>query len=97
LADDTEISIEDFGAGSKTFSSNNRKISDLTKKGTSTTKQSETLYKLINFLNCKTSIELGTSIGLNTLYMAKANKNGEVFTLEGSKNLFEFASELASK
>jgi predicted O-methyltransferase YrrM len=97
LANETEISIEDFGAGSKTFSSNNRKISDLTKKGTSTTKQSETLYKLINFLNCKTSIELGTSIGLNTLYMAMANKNGQAYTLEGSMNLFEFAAELAAK
>jgi predicted O-methyltransferase YrrM len=97
LSNKTEISIEDFGAGSKTFSSNKRKIKELTKKGTSTTKQSETLYKLINFLNCKTSIELGTSIGLNTLYLAGANKNAQVITIEGSKNLFEFASELAKK
>lgn len=93
----TEISIEDFGAGSKTFTSNKRKISELTKKGTSTLKQSETLYKLINFLNCKTSIELGTSIGLNTLYLATANKNGQVITVEGSKQLYEFASDLANK
>jgi len=97
LNNKTEINIEDFGAGSKTFSSNKRLISALTKKGTSTTKQSETLYKLINFLNCTTSIELGTSIGLNTLYMAKANKNSRVITIEGCKNLFEFATELASK
>ena len=97
LEDETEITIEDFGAGSKTFSSNKRKINDLTKKGTSTIKQSETLYKLINFLNCKTSVELGTSIGLNTLYMANANKNGQVYTIEGSNSLFEFAKTLASK
>lgn len=97
LSNETEITIEDFGAGSKTFSSNKRKISELTKKGTSTTKQSETLYKLINFLNYKTSIELGTSIGLNTLYLANANKNGQTITIEGSKHLFEFATELAAK
>ena len=97
LINEKEISIEDFGAGSKTFTSNKRKISELAKKGTSTTKQSETLYKLINFLNCNTIIELGTSIGLNTLYLASANKNGQVITIEGSKNIFEFASELANK
>ncbi|MEO6302647.1 MAG: class I SAM-dependent methyltransferase, partial [Bacteroidia bacterium] len=41
--------------------------------------------------------ELGTSIGLNTLYLAQANKNGKVITIEGSKNLVNFASTLAKK
>ncbi|MDP1802467.1 MAG: class I SAM-dependent methyltransferase [Bacteroidota bacterium] len=97
LNSNTEIIVEDFGAGSKTFTTNKRKIKDLVAKGISTAKQSETLYKLINFLNCGAIIELGTSIGLNTLYLAKANKNGKVITIEGSKNLVEFATELAKK
>src|SRR3954466_10556001 len=70
LANDTAITIEDFGAGSKTFKGNTRLIKSIAAKGISSVKQSELLYKLINFLNCKTSIELGTSLGLNTLYMA---------------------------
>ena len=97
LEDRTELIVEDFGAGSKTFTSNKRKIKDLAAKGISSEKQSETLYKLINFLNCNTIIELGTSIGLNTLYLAKATKNGKVITIEGSKSLVEFASALAKK
>lgn len=97
VTNETELSIEDFGAGSKTFTSNKRKICELTKKGTSSTKQSETLYKLINFLKCQTSLELGTSIGMNTLYLADANKTGKVITIEGSKSLYEFASDLAKK
>lgn len=97
LKDETEIIVEDLGAGSKTFTSNKRKIKDLAANGISSEKQSETLYKLINFLNCSTIIELGTSIGLNTLYLAKASKNGRVLTIEGSKSLFEFASTLAKK
>lgn len=97
LKDATEIDMVDLGAGSKTFTSDKRKISDISKKGISTVKQSELIYKLINFLNCNTSIELGTSIGLNTLYMALANKNGKLKSIEGSKDLFDFASELAKK
>lgn len=97
LNDKTEVTVEDFGAGSKTFNSNKRKIKDLAANGISTQKQSETLYKLINFLNCNTIIELGTSIGLNTLYLAKANKNAKVITIEGSKSLIEFASASAKK
>ncbi len=97
LNDKTEVIVEDFGAGSKTFNSNKRRIKDLAAKGTSTSRQSEILYKLVNFLNCTTIIELGTSIGLNTLYLAKVNKNTKVITVEGSKALVEFARALAKK
>jgi len=97
LNDNTEINFVDLGAGSKTFTSSKRKISAITKKGISTAKQSELIYKLINFLNCNTCIELGTSVGLNTLYMALANKNGKVISIEGSKDLCEFATSLAKK
>ena len=97
LNNTTEFIIEDYGAGSKAFRSNKRTITELVKKGTSTTKQSEILYKLINFLNCSNSVELGTSIGLNTLYMARANRNGCVTSIEGSKSLKEFAEALSKK
>ena len=97
LEDEQVLEIQDLGAGSKTFSGNKRKIKNLVLNGTSNTKQSELLYKLINFLNCQNCIELGTSIGLNTLYLAKANKNAKVISIEGSKDLVEFASKLASK
>ena len=97
LTNTTEITVEDFGAGSKTFTSNKRKINELAQKGVSTSLQSETFYKLINFLNSNTCIELGTSIGLNTLYLAMANKNGRVFTIEGSKSLTALASALAKE
>lgn len=97
LTNETEIIVEDFGAGSKTFNSNKRRINALAKNGISTNKQSEILFKLLNFLNCKSSIELGTSLGLNTLYLALANKYGEVKSIEGSKNLFDFATSLSEK
>ena len=95
LANETEIKIEDFGAGSKTFKSNRRKVKDIAAKGISTTQQSELLYRLMNFLKCRNAIELGTSLGLNTLYMARVNKNTPVISIEGSRELFEFAEKLA--
>jgi predicted O-methyltransferase YrrM len=95
LSNEQTLSIEDFGAGSKTFTGNIRKIKDIAARGISTRLQSETLYKLINFLNCSTCIELGTSIGLNTLYLAKGNANGTVISIEGSKSLADFAQALA--
>ncbi len=97
LNNTTVIQIEDFGAGSKAFKTNYRSINNIAKQGISTKFQSELFYKLINFLNCKVIVELGTSIGLNTLYMAKATKNGFVTTFEGSKELSLFAKKLAQQ
>ena len=97
LNDSTVLHVEDFGAGSKTFTGNTRKIKDIAEKGISPVKQSEIIYKLINFLNCRQCIELGTSIGINTLYLAKGNKHTHVTTIEGSKSIFEFAKALAQR
>lgn len=97
LKNDQKLEVTDFGAGSKTFRTNWRKVRDIADRGVSTTFQSELFYKLINFLNCSTCIELGTSIGLNTLYLSQANKNGKVISIEGSAQLTEFAAKLAQK
>lgn len=97
LINSTELLIDDLGAGSKTFTSNKRKVNDIARKGISTVKQSEIFYKLINFLNCNTIIELGTSIGLNTLYLSNANKTGKIISVEGSKSLSDFAIKLAKE
>ena len=97
LLTETELSIEDFGAGSKTFKTNTRKVKDIAAKGISSKEQSELLYKLLNFLKCQTVVELGTSLGLNTLYLAQVNKNTSVTSVEGSKSLFNFSQELANK
>jgi predicted O-methyltransferase YrrM len=57
-------------------------------------KYSRLLFRLCDAFRCKTIIELGTSIGLNTLYLAAANKNAQVYTLEGSSSLCGFAKKL---
>ncbi len=95
--DNTEIIIDDLGAGSKTFPSNKRKIRDIARRGISSKTQSETLFKLINYLNCNTIIELGTSIGLNTLYLSKSGKDTKVYTIEGSEALYNYSSAFFSK
>lgn len=91
---DAELEVTDLGAGSKKFSSNKRKISDIAKYGISSKKQSEIYFKLINYLKCECIIELGTSIGLNTLYLHEAAPLARVYTLEGSSQIAHFAKRL---
>lgn len=96
LSNNQKIEIEDFGAGSKTFKSNVRKIKDIAKKGISPSLQSQILYRLFNFLKCRNGIELGSSIGLNALYLSKVNKNAAIISIEGSQSLYAFAKQLAA-
>lgn len=97
LKNDSIIEITDFGAGSKVFTSNKRKISDIAKHGISKRKFSELYFKLVNFCEAKHIVELGTSLGLNTLYLAQANSKSTVYTIEGCPQLSKFSQELFKK
>lgn len=90
-ASDQAIQVVDFGAGSKVASGNTRKIKDIASKGLTRKKYSEMLYRLCEFLDAKNIVELGTSLGINTLYLANG-KNSIVTTFEGSPAICEIAS-----
>ena len=90
------IKITDFGAGSNINNSKKRKIKDIAKNSAKNKKFGELLYRIVNHYNPKNIIELGTSLGISTLYLAMGNKKSNVFTLEGcpetakiAKNNFE--------
>lgn len=91
LLTDMEISIEDYGAGSKINSSNKRKIKDIAKHTLKSPKYGQLLFRLVKNFKPNTILELGTSLGLSTLYLAAANKNIEVTTVEGCPNTAKVA------
>lgn len=77
------IKITDFGAGSKIHKSNVRKISSIAKYSLKPAKQAQLLFRLANHFNCNNILELGTSLGITTSYLAKANSKSTVISLEG--------------
>ncbi len=97
LKDETSIDVLDLGAGSQHFKSDRRQISAITKHGISSAKQSELLFRLVNVLGISKVIELGTSVGLNTLYLKAAAQQASVYTIEGNPELQQYASNLAVK
>ena len=97
LKDETELKITDFGAGSKKLNFATRKIKDITKNGIAQKKQAEFLYRLINKFKPETIVELGTSIGLTTLYLAKPIKKSSVYSVEGCSEIYKFANQLILK
>jgi precorrin-6B methylase 2 len=92
LKTEREIVVEDLGAPSKHFKGNDRKISDITETSLSTIRFSTLYYRITKHINAKTIIELGTSFGLNTLYLAKKS-DAKVYTFEGSESVAEIAED----
>jgi len=90
LQDEREISVEDFGKGSKHLKTQNRKIQDIAQTSLSPAKFSQLYLRLALHCKSKNSIETGTSFGINTLYLA-AKVDSKVFTFEGSEQIAEIA------
>ncbi|MBX2966962.1 MAG: class I SAM-dependent methyltransferase [Cyclobacteriaceae bacterium] len=89
--DNREIDVEDFGAGSKHVKGRQRKISDIALLSLSDTKFSTLYTRIAAHCHAKTIVELGTSLGINTLYLAAA-PDSKVYTFEGSETIAEIAS-----
>lgn len=79
----TVLSIEDFGSGSNGKVMQKRTIGDIARS--SLTPYSVALFylDLLHYCNAKRVVELGTSLGLTTLYLAQKS-DAQVYTFEGS-------------
>lgn len=94
LKSETEIVLNDFGAGSKKMASNRRKIKDIAKYSLSSPHFSQLLKHLIQHFQFGQIIELGTCLGINTAYMADANQQAHICTFEGDANLISIAKDI---
>jgi predicted O-methyltransferase YrrM len=68
-----------------------QKISSLVKKSSKPKAYAQVLFRLVNFYNAKDILELGTSFGLTTMYLAAPDSNSRVETMEGCKEIAEYA------
>jgi predicted O-methyltransferase YrrM len=76
--------IEDLGAGSRTSNTKKRNISQLVRSAVKPKKYSQLLYRLVKKHQPQTIVELGTSLGITTSYLASAAPSSKVITIEGS-------------
>ena len=85
----TEIEITDFG----TRNNKTKTISALEKEVAIRPKYGRLLYRLAKYFKPKQILELGTSIGLSSAYMALADKETSVTSLEGADELVKVAKD----
>lgn len=93
LKDSSFIDVEDFGAGSSVLKSRKRKIKDIASASLKPKKYSRLLFRMVQFYQAQHVLELGTSLGITTAYLASANNEPQVTTMEGSENIAAIAQQ----
>jgi len=90
LESNLEIEMQDLGAQSRHFKTEKRLLSRIAETSTSPQPLCELMYRIINYMNATTLLELGTSTGITTLYLAR-QPQAQVVTFEGNPALVNIA------
>ena len=86
LENKNNIEVTDFGAGSRVFKSNTRQISKIAQTAGISPKRAELLFRIVNYFQPETILEIGTSLGLATSALLVGNTSSKLITLEGCPN-----------
>ncbi len=93
LADRRLIEVEDFGAGSAMAPGKQRSVASIARHAAKPPRLGQLLFRIVNHYQPGTIIELGTSLGLSSAYLASGNPFAKVITVEGSPSLSELAEK----
>jgi len=93
LSSEASISVTDFGAGSHTGAGRQRRVADIARTAAKPPHLAQLLFRLVNYFRPATILELGTSLGLTTAYLAAADSCSRVLTFEGCPNVAAVARE----
>lgn len=93
ITDERVLTIQDFGAGSTVMKGNQRKVNAIARSSLKPAKFGQLLFRIVNNYRPANIIELGTSLGITTAYMASPNQQNQVFTFEGANEVAAIARE----
>ena len=93
LKDPTILIVDDLGAGSGQGGGNRRTVSSIARNAAKPKKWGQLLFRIVKHYQPHQILELGTSLGISTAYLALANPNAKVTTLEGAAMIASKAGE----
>ena len=81
------LDITEFGTGNK----QKKTVAEITKKSVKSAKYGQLLYRLSDYIKTRNTLELGTSVGLTTSYLAASSSAIRCVSLEGCPQVAEIA------
>lgn len=78
VEDTTMLSVDDMGAGSAVSGGRQRRVGEIARHAAKPAKLGRLLYRIARYYQSKAVLELGTSLGLSTAYLASGAREGTV-------------------
>ena len=97
LSSSKQITVSDFGAGSKIFKSNRRKVKAIAKYAGLSKTKAELLQKIVTFFQPSTILEVGTSLGIGTAALHFSSSDSKITSIEGCPETASVAKEMFHK
>ncbi len=97
LQNRTSIEVQDFGAGSTRLKSTSRRIDQIAASSLKPKKYAQLLFRIVHYYQPDTILELGTSLGITTAYLASASPTARLITLEGAPAIAHPARQFFSE
>lgn len=90
-SDHRSINVNDLGSGKDKRTTKIRKVSEIARYSPVPSKYGQLLSNLASEFGKPMIVELGTSFGISTMYLASGSPESVVYTIEGSGEIAEIA------
>jgi predicted O-methyltransferase YrrM len=97
MQDQRVLTVQDLGAGASERTGSKKTIREIARTALSDQKFGRLLFRLANFYKARNVIEMGSSLGISTSYLASADAGTRVITMEGSDAIADIAKETFQK
>jgi predicted O-methyltransferase YrrM len=88
-----KINCIDLGAGAIRNSISQKQVKHIAKHSAKSAKHAQLLFRLVNHFQPAIVLELGTSLGISTAYMASPNSKTQLITIEGCPEIATLAQQ----
>ena len=90
LSDRSIVKVKDLGAASPHFKTDDRTVAKVASTSLNKEKQCALFFRIVKYFNAKNILELGTSMGITTLYLSRT-EGTKVTTFEGNPDMINIA------
>lgn len=93
LQSKAKVTVVDLGAGSHTNKSKVKEVREIAKNVLKSPRLAQLIYRLVAHFEPKNLIELGTCLGVTSLYLHQANPLARITTIEGCPKIADVAAK----
>jgi len=92
LVSEEFVEVDDRGAGSKFSAAHRRSLKSIAQRTATPAKYAQLLFRMGVHYGSRNILEMGTSLGLTTLYLSSISRDARVITIEGDEKIADVAS-----